>query len=229
VTVRPLVLAAHGSPHAAHRPAVEALAAAVAAADDVDVHVGWLDFFEPALGDAARAASVGGRGPVVVPLLLAAGHHARVDVPAKVATVAGATVTPVLGPDPLLDAALDRLLAEAGAGRAAAVVLGAAGSSDPDALAQTERAGEALARRLGRPVVVGYASGSGRPVAEAVEQAKAQRTEVAVATYVLSPGTLAERIATRAYESGVTVVTPALGSAPEVVELVLTRWRAAGD
>ena len=52
-----LVLAAHGSPHASHAPAVEALRVAVAGGYG-DVRIGWLEHAEPSLPE------VPGHGPV---------------------------------------------------------------------------------------------------------------------------------------------------------------------
>src|SRR5690349_21906778 len=127
----PLVLAAHGSPHAAHAPAVEALRVAVGGGHRV--RVGWLEHASPTVPEAvASARAHHGVAPVVVPLLLAAGHHARVNLPRLVGD--SARVAPVLGPDPLLAAAADRRLDGAGAPREVAVVLAGAGSSDLGAL-----------------------------------------------------------------------------------------------
>src|SRR6202034_2825658 len=89
------------------------------------------------------------RSCVVVPLLLTAAYHSKSDIPAQLAASTGAAgggpaldvrCADTLGPHPLLLAALERRLREAGvavdsaADRArTSVVLAAAGSSDPAA------------------------------------------------------------------------------------------------
>jgi sirohydrochlorin ferrochelatase len=224
----PLVLAAHGSPHAAHGPAVVALRAAVAAARPrTSVTVGWLGFDSPTVGEAAAEASAraGLEAAVsVVPLLLTDGYHARHDIPAALADVSGAVQQPVLGPDPLLADALLRRLVELGRAYDG-VVLAAAGSSDPAARLQCEQAADLLAQLVGMPVPTGYATGPGASVVEAVERARRRNGRVVVATYLLGPGTLADRVADQARRAGAVASAP-LGTAPELVELVLRRWLA---
>ena len=226
----PLVLAAHGSPHAAHGPAVLALQQAVAAArPGTSESVGWLGFDSPTVGEAAAVASTqrGGDGWVaVVPLLLTDGYHARYDIPTALAEVPGAVQQPVLGPDPLLADALLRRLAELDRAYDS-VVLAAAGSSDPAARLQCEQAADLLALRLGVPVPTGYATGPGPSVVEAIARSRAVRPggRVVVATYLLGPGTLADRVAEQARRAG-SVASAALGTAPELVELVVRRWLA---
>jgi sirohydrochlorin ferrochelatase len=137
VTGPHLVLAAHGSPHAAHGRAVLALREAVAATrPGAAVTVGWLGFESPTVTDAAADAAdrAGDHDWVaVVPLLLTDGYHAQHDIPAALAPVPRAVQQPVLGPDPLLADALLRRLRERGVRPHDRVVLAAAGSSDPAA------------------------------------------------------------------------------------------------
>ena len=218
----PLVLAAHGSPHPGHAPAVLMLRDAVAAATSCPrrVQVGWLGHGEPALADAVAAAG----SCVVVPLLLTEGHHARVDVPAAVRGVRGAVLSPVLGPHPLLAAALARRLHEAGARPGDRVLIGAAGSSDDAARGQSEQMAELLAERWHGPVGTAYASGPGDRVAAAAGRLPARTGRALfVATFLLGPGTLADRLARDAVRAGGTATAP-LGTAPEVLSLVLERW-----
>jgi sirohydrochlorin ferrochelatase len=226
----PLVLAAHGSPHASHGPAVLALRDAVAAArPGTSVSVGWLGFDSPTVSEAAAVASARTDRDgwvAVVPLLLTDGYHARHDIPAALAEVSGAVQQPVLGPDPLLADALLRRLDETGRANDS-VVLAAAGSSDPALRLQCEQAAELLALRIGAPVPTGYATGPGPSVREAVGRARAARPScrVVVATYLLGPGTLADRVADQARQAG-SVASAPLGTAPELVELVVRRWLA---
>ncbi len=225
-----LLLAAHGSPHAGHGPAVLALRAAVAATQPgSDVTVGWLGFADPSLATAVDTAAARTTSWVaVVPLLLTDGYHARHDVPAAIGSVGRACQQPVLGPDPLLADALHRRLLESGLRGADRVVLAAAGSSDPAARLQCEQAAELLARLLGEPVPTAYATGPGASVADAAADAvrvARGRGRVLVATYLLGAGTLADRVSAQAVTAGA-VATDPLGTAPEVVELVRRRWLA---
>lgn len=226
------MLAAHGSPHPAHQPAVEALRDAVRQATGrSQVDIGWIDFAEPALARATASAVVDGVAPVVVPLLLAAGYHARVDIPAMVAGVPGATVTPVLGPDPLLAAALARRLDEAGVPRDAPVVLAAAGSSDPGVPGEVEAVAALLAANRGGAVRTAYATGPLPRVADVVDACRrggdGDGGAVVVATYLLFPGALAARVADQAGAAGVATVTGPLAATSEVQALVQARWARA--
>jgi len=234
-----LVLAAHGSPHAGHGPAVLALRDAVAAAHTgATVSVGWLGFTEPSVTRAAAAAAVrtdSASWVAVVPLLLTDGYHAQHDLPAALRSVPLARQQPVLGPDPLLADALARRLDERGLQAADRIALVAAGSSDPAARLQCEQAAQLLALRLGTPVSTGYATGPGPSVADAVAAARGgpdgarrrggARRRVLVAAYLLGPGALADRVASQAHAAGANATDP-LGTAPEVVELVCRHWLA---
>ncbi|HXV93973.1 MAG TPA: CbiX/SirB N-terminal domain-containing protein, partial [Pseudonocardia sp.] len=153
----PLVLVAHGSRDEAAHACVTAIADAVRAdLPGVDLRVAYVDVRAPTVAEAVAGLDTA----VVVPAFLAAGYHVRVDLPAQLAE-AGADparfpVTPALGPDPLLTrAALDRLTA-AGWRPGDAVVLAAAGSSDPVALGEVRTAGRMLGAAVGRRVRVGY-------------------------------------------------------------------------
>ena len=95
---------------------------------------------------------------VVVPLLLSTGYHVTVDLP-RAAAGASVPVTlgAALGPDPALARAQVARLEEAGAGPGQSVVMVAAGSQDPAALPDLERAVALLAEAWGGEVVAGHA------------------------------------------------------------------------
>jgi hypothetical protein len=141
-----------------------------------------------------------------------------------VAAVRGAVVSDVLGPHPLLAEATQRRLVEAGARPDVPVVLAAAGSSDSSARVQVQQQAVLLAALRGTDVRAAFASGPGPSVAEALADAG---PDGAVATYLLSPGALAARVDASARGAGATVVGEPLGTAPELVELVVLRWREA--
>ncbi len=240
MSLPPLVLAAHGSPHPDHAASVLELRDAIGRRGDV--HVGWLDFAEPDLASAVALARESTndrlssaeqrarrRGPVVVvPLLLAAGYHAKVDIPRMLAGVRRVLLTPPLGPDPLLAAALARRLADAGTPREDPVVLAAAGSSDEYALAQVEQVAQYLRRLRPGQVRTGFLSGDGPELGEVVRTLAAGDDPVTVATYLLSPGALADRVADVARAAGAYKVTAPISVAPELVELIRARWLGAG-
>src|SRR5262245_45860491 len=186
-----VVLAAHGSRDPRAAESTRALAAAVAAGRaELRVRDAYLELAAPLLRDVLATAA---GPTVVVPLLLTPAYHAKTDVPAVVEAARGAgavvQLAPILGVDPaapagdpdlaLLVAALARLIpaparrpALVGAGGPTpagseggwdAVVLGAAGSRRPEALAAVERVAAALGTVLGVDCRPGYASGSGAP------------------------------------------------------------------
>ncbi|GII32167.1 sirohydrochlorin chelatase [Planotetraspora mira] len=162
-----LVLAAHGARSEEWESVMGALAGRVRRArPGRRVEVGFLELSSPALTDVLAAAP----GPVVVvPLLLAGGYHVHIDLPAVVArTRPDARVTRQLGPHPLLTAVLARRLVSAGLRSCDAVILGAAGSSDPAALEDVRAAARLLSVRLSRPVTAAFASAGSPSVAQAL-------------------------------------------------------------
>ncbi|MEV1010254.1 sirohydrochlorin chelatase [Streptomyces sp. NPDC049881] len=236
-----LLVVAHGSRDARHGETVTALTARVRLlAPGLRVATGFLDFTAPRVEDVlARLYADGERDIVAVPLLLRRAFHARTDIPAVLGAVTdrlpGLTVrqADVLGPDPLLLSALDRRLAEAGAGpegRAdTGVVLASAGSSDPGTAAAFARLAGRWRRASGwAEVLPAYAATAGPTTAEAVRLLRASGVRrVAVAPYVIAPGRLPDRILAGAREAGADVVAPVLGAAPELARTVVARWRTA--
>jgi len=185
------------------------------------VRAAYLELAPPSLPAALAAVPA----PVVVlPLLLATGYHATVDIPGAAAVRPDAAVGSVLGPHPLLaDALVDRLHA-AGWRAGDAVVLAAAGSSDPAAAGATEQQALLLAARLGQPVAVGYASAAAPAVPHAVARLRAAgAARVAVASYLLAPGFFQSRLAA----AGADLVAEPLGTHDAVVRLVLDRYDEA--
>ena len=133
----------------------------------------------------------------------------------------------MLGPDPLLLAALERRLAEVGVaagrpghrGRAGRRRLGRRGVRRGGA-----RAGRTWGARGWWGVSAAFASAAEPTVEEAVADLRAAGApRVAVATYLLFPGLFADRLAA----AGADVTSAPLADAPEVVALVLARYDAA--
>jgi sirohydrochlorin ferrochelatase len=250
----PLVAVAHGSRDPRAAATVTDLLSVVRARatrrglGGLDVRAGFLDHCAPSLPQVLGALGSGrARSCVVVPLLLTAAYHSKSDIPARLAEFgaaqrAGAAggvavgCAATLGPHPLLLAALERRLREAGVSvdsaldRArTAVVLAAAGSSDPAAnRAIADLAARWRHDRGWRAVVPAYASASGPSPAQAVAALRARRGgPVAVATYLLAPGYFADKIAAAAAQAGASVVSGVLGAAPEVADVVLARYGEA--
>jgi sirohydrochlorin ferrochelatase len=189
-----------------------------AALPDAEVRLAYAGVARPQLADVLPELD----GPVVVvPAFLAAGFHVRVDVPGQLAEIGREDVTLAdpFGPDPaLVDVALTRL-AEAGGAGGRAVVLAAAGSTDPVAQADLRTAAGLFADRLGTAVPVGYIAGGEPRVADVVA---AQDRPVALLTWLVAPGAFHRWLA----DAGAAVVAEPLGDHDGVVGVVLERYRA---
>ncbi|MGC4894180.1 sirohydrochlorin chelatase [Micromonospora sp. DT31] len=237
----PVVLVAHGSRDPRAAAATRALAGAVASVSPGrQVLPSWLDHTDPRPAEVLRGLVAAGHDrAVLVPLLLTAAYHRKVDIPAAVAA-AGAglrvRVTDVLGPvggavDARLLAGLRRRLAEATAGESAgpdAVVLAAAGTRDPAARASVGRVAAAFGAGLGVPCRVSYASAAPPEVGDAVARLRAAGARrVAVAAYFLAPGRFHDGVRATAHAAGAVAVADPLTDLPELADLVRRRVDAA--
>ena len=233
-----LVLVAHGSRDARAARSTRALARAVGAArPKARVSTAFLDFEAPGLAAALRREAADGRpAATVVPLLLTAAYHGRVDVPGVLRTVSELRVglAPVLGPVGgaqadavalgLLVRALRRRLDEAGDPGTDGVVLAAAGTSHVEALTSVDLVADALGTALDVPCVAGYASGAGQDTGRAVTALRARGARrITVAAYFLAPGLLYDRAVAAALAAGAERAAAPLGDAPEIADLVLRR------
>ncbi|MFE7338875.1 sirohydrochlorin chelatase [Streptomyces griseus] len=232
-----LVAVAHGS----RDP--EALRTVLALLDRVrelrpglDVRLGHIELNRPLLPDTLDGLR--GADAVLVPLLLGRGHHVKRDLPARAAAAPAVRtrIAAPLGPHPLLVEALYGRLVEAGwdgadrGGRAAAVVLAAAGSRDPDSARDTRRTARLLAERLGVPVVPAYASATTPTVPAALRALAARgRHRAFVASYFTAPG----RFASACAEAAPHRAAAPLGAHPAMARLLLHRYdqavRTPGD
>jgi sirohydrochlorin ferrochelatase len=160
---------------------------------------------------------------VVVPLLLGAGYHVKVDIRARVP--AGIPVAAPLGPHPrLVRAVVDRLRA-AGWEPGEPVVLAAAGSADAEAVLATRHAARLLDLVTGSPVQPAFAAAATPRVPAAVAALRARHPgrRVAVAPYLLAPGRFADAVATAPAD----LVSAPLGAHPELADLILRRYDEA--
>ena len=220
-----LLAVAHGSRDPAAKACVLDLTSEVARqADGVSVRVAFVQNAEPnlAAGLAGAVTDAGPDGAVVVPLLLSNGYHLSTDITVA-ARAAGVPVARPLGPDPRLTCALADRLAEAGTPADVPVVLAAAGSRDPRALADTRRQAAMLAGHRGTAVVAAFASAASPTVEEAVAfLAGLTGGPIAVAAYLLAPGLFHDRL----WLSSGTWVSAPLGGHPAVADLVMDRFAA---
>ena len=227
---KPALLAiSHGTASPAGQAAVAALVDAVAARlPDVTVRLGHVDVQQPDV-EASLAALPEGHPVVIVPLLLSAGYHVRVDLKQQSAGRADVTIAPALGPDPRLVDVLVARLAALTAAPDDRIVLAVAGSSDERANDDCRTVGAMLGERIGAPVDVGFLAAAEPRLGAAVTSARASAAGRAlVADYLLAPGyfhDLAVRLA-----DGAPVARPLLDDdepAASVVDIVVDRYTAA--
>jgi sirohydrochlorin ferrochelatase len=233
----PLVAVAHGSRDPRSAATVRALVDVVRAqAPGVPVHESFLDLSEPLVTDVLRSLYADGhRTAVVVPLLLGSAFHARVDLPALIASVTESCpgfvvrTSDVLGADPALEAvALDRLAA-APRRRSTGVLVSAVGSSNAAANAVVAALATRWEAHLGLPVSEAFASATQPDIPAAAERLRARGARhLVVASWFLAPGLLPDRIARLAREAdpGAFVAAP-LADDPRVADVVVARYATA--
>jgi sirohydrochlorin ferrochelatase len=224
-----LIACSHGTAAPEGQRAVAGLVAAVARRrPDLDVRAAFVDVQEPTPAEVLSEVltEVEGREARLVPLLLSAGYHVFVDLTEAVATTPHASVSPALGPDDRLADLLHVRLEESGLRPGDRIVLAAAGSSQPSAVADCATVAEALGRLVGRPVTAAYLSAAQPRVQDAVATLRQSPGRVVVATYLLAPGFFAE-LAARAGADLVTapLLLPDEPPAEALVDIVLERYR----
>ncbi|WP_312882025.1 sirohydrochlorin chelatase [Actinomadura alba] len=237
----PLVAVAHGSRDPRAAATVEALLDAVRRRRPALPVVGcYLDHATPdPLRALGRLAAEGADAAVVLPLLLTAAYHSKIDIPGVLTEACTRhprlrlRTAATLGPHPLMLTALERRLATPETGVEAgdpstAVVLVSAGSSDPAANAVIDGMARQWRRRGWWDVAAAYASAARPTPAEAVRSLReAGAPRVVVASYFLAPGHFADKVRAEALAAGATAVSPVLGAAPELTDIVLQRYDEA--
>ena len=219
-----LVGCSHGTDSTAGRAAIRAILAGVRAArPDLDVREAFVDVQDPKVADVVGAAVDAGLTAVVVPLFLSVGYHVRVDIAAAVADRPAVAVHP-LGPDPRLVEVLRDRIDAAGARPDDAILVAAAGSTDPRAaVAVTEIAAALDGAWNGGPITIGYGAGASPRVPEALAAARAAGTgRVVIASYLLAPGFFHDRLLV----AGADVVTEPMAPDARIVQIALDRYAA---
>ncbi len=232
-----LVALAHGSRDRRSAATINALVAEVRSLrPDLRIEVAFLDLSKPAFGTVVdKLVRAGFEEIVVVPLLLTDAYHAKVDVPSAVAEQAARheglqiRATNILGMEPsfleVLDVRMREALKEARCRELDALVLAAAGSSDPLANQAVTRLARLWGAHHKLPVKAAYASTTPPATGEAVRAFRAEgRRHIAVASLFLAPGFLPDRAAELAREAGAVAVSAPLGAHPELARTILARY-----
>lgn len=220
-----LIACSHGTSSDSGRAAISALVAQVQSlVGDIPVAEAFVDVQEPHVADVVTEAIAHGTA-VVVPLLLSTGFHTKVDIARAVSAYPGRAVAAApLGPHELVTGLLVQRLAEVGVGSGDAVVLAAAGSSDPEASLDVAATARELSAVTDRPIAIAAAAGVGERIDAAVSRLRdAGAPRVVALSYVLAPGFFADVVA----RSGADVVTAPLAPDERLAQVVVDRYRAA--
>ncbi|MEQ6899497.1 sirohydrochlorin chelatase [Nocardioides sp. YIM 152588] len=237
MTAPALVALAHGSRDPRSAATISALVAeAKAQRPDLRIEKAFLEKSKPGFQTVVdRLVRAGYDEIVVVPLLLVEAFHARVDVPAMIAEATerhpGLKIqaTAVLGLEAcfleVLDQRLRSALKEARVRELDALVLAAAGTSDPLANQAVARLARVWGAHHKLPVTAAYATSAPPATGEAVRAFRGEgRRHIAVASLFLAPGTLVDRATELALEAGAVAVSEPLGAHPEVARIILARY-----
>jgi sirohydrochlorin ferrochelatase len=197
----------------------------------LDVHAAFLEHSTPTLEDVLAADRQ--RATVVVPMLLADAHHARVDIPHRISkSAAQKTIQAgVLGQDDRLVRVLRQRVAEAGVTPHhpdLGVIVVAVGSSHDAANARTAT----VVRTLGvgtrwAGTSIAFATGP-RPSLTAAAERLTERgaRRLVIAPWFLAPGRITDRVAATADAHGIRMALP-IGAHPLVASVILDRYDAA--
>jgi sirohydrochlorin ferrochelatase len=232
-----LVALAHGSRDPRSAATITALVDEVRSMrPDLRIEAAFLELSKPSFETVVnKLVRAGYDEIVVVPLLLTEAYHAKVDVPEAIAAATerhpGLTIraSKVLGMEAafleVLDLRLREALKDARVRELDALVLAAAGSSDPLANQAVARLARTWGTRHKLPVTAAFASAAPPAAGEAVRAFRAEgRRHIAVASFFLAPGFLPDRAAELSLEAGAVAVSAPLGAHPEVARVVLARY-----
>ncbi|MGN6250386.1 MAG: sirohydrochlorin chelatase [Marmoricola sp.] len=237
MTAPALIALAHGSRDPRSAATIGALADEVRAQrPDLPVEPAFLELSKPAFAKVVdKLVRKGHEEIVVVPLLLSQAYHARVDVPSAIADAEARhpglriRASRILGLEPtflpVLDLRLRAALKDARVRELDALVLAAAGSSDPLANQAVARLARVWGARHHLPVTAAFASSAPPSTGEAVRAFRREgRRHVAVASLFLAHGFLPDRAAELAVEAGAVAISEPLGAHPDVARAVLARY-----
>ncbi|PKH41319.1 Sirohydrochlorin ferrochelatase [Nocardioides alpinus] len=232
-----LVALAHGSRDPRSAATIKSLVAEVKAMrPDLRVETAFLDLAKPSFDTVVdRLVKAGFDEIVVVPLLLTEAYHAKVDVPEVIAAAMARheglkiQASKILGMEAafleVLDVRLREALKDARVRELDALVLAAAGSSDPLANQAVARIARTWGARHRLPVTAAFASAAPPATGEAVRAFRGEgKRHIAVASFFLAPGRLPDRAGELAIEAGAVAVSDPLGAHPAVARAILARY-----
>jgi sirohydrochlorin ferrochelatase len=194
----------------------------------LDVREAYVDVQDPDLVDV-MAGLPEGEAAVIVPLLLSVGFHTKVDIAKAARSREGSSASEPLGPDPRLAEILDQRLREAGATEHDAVVLAAAGSTNPKASVSVEELAEHLRALRGNRIVPAYGAAAKPSVPDAVASLRAEypggegQGRVIIASYLLAHGFFHDQLA----KAEADIVTEPLLPSKLMAQIALDRYDAA--
>jgi sirohydrochlorin ferrochelatase len=234
-----MIACAHGTSSTQGAAEVNALRADIAALrPGLDVREAYVDVQQPDLVDVV-AGLPEEQQAVVVPLLLSVGYHVKVDIARAVKSRPGSLAAAPLGPDPRLAALLDQRLREAGVTDRDAIVLAAAGSSNPNAAVSVEELADQLRALRRNRILPAYGASAQPSVSDAVAILRQELAggagagesagavddggRVVIASYLLAPGFFHDQLA----KAGADLVTEPLLPSPVLAEIALERFDAA--
>ena len=231
-----LVALAHGSRDPRSAATIKALVDEVRALrPDLRIETAFLDLSKPSLNTVVDRLARKHDEVVVVPLLLTDAFHAKVDVPAAVAEADArhehvqVRATSILGLETcfleVLDVRMREALKESRVRELDALVLAAAGSSDPLANQSVARLARLWGTHHRLPVTAAFASAAPPATGEAVRAFRKEgRRHIAVASLFLAPGFLPDRAKELALEAGAVAVAEPLGVHEAVARTILARY-----
>ena len=241
MTAPALVILAHGSRDPRSAASIHALATCLREVrEDLRIETAFLDHCPPTPYQVLdKLVADGVEEVVVVPLLLSAAFHAKVDVPAVLDEAQSrypslrVLAADVLGYDESLLDVLDRRMREALSGSRVreldALVLAVAGSSDSHANAAVARLARVWGQRHKLPVTAAFTAAASPSPAEAVLHWRLEgRRHVAVGSFFLAPGLLADQAEQTSRRAGAVAVSRPLDVSAEIARLVLLRYSVAG-
>ena len=224
-----MIACAHGTSSPLGAAEVNGLRAGIAELrPGLDVREAYVDVQDPDLVDV-MAGLPEGEQAVIVPLLLSVGFHTKVDIAKAARGRDGSTASEPLGPDLRLAEILDQRLREAGATEHDAVVLAAAGSTNPKASVSVEELAEHLRALRSNRIVPAYGAAAKPSVPDAVASLRAEfpggegQGRVIIASYLLAHGFFHDQLA----KAEADIVTEPLLPSRLMAEIALDRYDAA--
>lgn len=187
------------------------------------VKVAFVDVLGPSPSEVLSAVADFDHPAIILPAFLSCGYHVRTDLPAHIAASGhpDVTVTRALGPGPQITSVVATRLVESGWQPDDAVVLAAAGTSEPTAQADLCLAARLLSKLTGSPVQLAFAATGSPRVADAVAELRSRGARrVAVASYLLADGVFQERLR----NSGADLVSQPLAAHPAAARLAAGRF-----